>query len=234
MKDLIILGAGGAAAMMIDMINDINEVNHEWHILGYLDDNPKLLNTTLSGYKVLGTIDDAHKWPDAFFTSSIAHPNNRLVRRKVYDRVKTQGGKFATLISPYAMVSKQAIIGEGCYISPMTRVCALAELKDDVYVASMCIVGHETTISEHTTLAGNVKAAGSVTIGTDCYISTNVAIAHEVSIGDDTLVAIGSAVANNLKGGEMYIGVPAIPAHKYSKLRLFINSLSKKIDQYNY
>lgn len=228
MKDLIILGAGGAAAMMIDLINDINEVNEEWRILGFLDDNPKLLNATLSGYNVLGTIDDAYKFPDAYFTSSIAHPNNRMVRRKVYERVKAQGGKFATLISPFAMVSKQAVIGEGCYISPMTRVCALAELKEDVYLASMCIVGHETIVGDHTTFAGNVKAAGSVTIGTDCYISTNVAIAHEVSIGDNTLVAIGSAVANNLKGGDMYIGVPAIPANKFSKLRLFINSLAKK------
>jgi sugar O-acyltransferase (sialic acid O-acetyltransferase NeuD family) len=228
MKDLIILGAGGAAAMMIDMIDDINKVNPEWRIVGFLDDNPNLINSTLSGYVVLGTIDEAYKWPNAFFTSSIAHPNNRLVRRKVYDRVKAQGGKFATLISPYAMVSKQAIIGEGCYISPMTRVCALAELKEDVYLASMCIVGHETVVGEHTTFAGNVKAAGSVLIGSDCYISTNVAIAHEVSIGGNTLVAIGSAVANNLKGGEMYIGVPAIPANKYSKLRLFINSLCKK------
>ena len=86
MKDLIILGAGGAAAMMIDLINDINEVSAEWRILGFLDDNPKLLNTTMSGYKVLGTIDDAHKYLEAYFTSSIAHPNNRFVRRKVYER----------------------------------------------------------------------------------------------------------------------------------------------------
>lgn len=227
MKDIIILGAGGGGAMMVDDIKNINRVNPTWNILGFLDDNPKLISTELSGYKVLGSIDEAYKFPDAYFISSIAHPNNRLVRRKIYDRVIAQNGKFATLISPDAKVSPQAVIKPGCFVGPLSIICALAELEEDVYIAGMCIVGHETTIKKHTTFAGNVKVAGSVSVGSDCYISTNVSVAHEVSIGDDTLVAIGSAVANNLKGGRMYIGVPAIPDKKYSEIHTLLNKLKK-------
>lgn len=226
MKDLIILGAGGTAAQIAELVESLNEQNKEWNVVGYLDDNPALFDKEMVGYKVIGTIDDAHKYPEAYFISSIAHPNNRMIRREIYMRVKQQGGKFATLISPDARVSKSAIIKEGTLVFGNALIGSLVTLEEDVCLFSVHI-GHESVIKAHTTASGSACIAGGVVIGSDCYISTNTSIAHDITIGDNTLLAIGSAATNNLKGGDMYIGVPAIPSRKYGKLRLFINSLMK-------
>ncbi len=227
MKNLIILGAGGTAATIQDVVDAINAVTPTWKIVGALDDNPKLIGGSIAGIKVLGPIVDAHKYSDCFFISSIAHPQNRIIRRRIFERAKTQGCKFGTIIHPTAIVSKDATIGEGCFIDAYSIVSGLVVLEDDVFIQNTCSIGHESIIRAHTTLSVNVKVSGSVIVGSDCYLGTNSCTSHDVEIPDDTLIAMGSAVIQSIKDGGTWIGVPAMSAEKMAQLRLFIKKLNK-------
>ena len=87
MKDLIILGAGGASYNIIEYVEDINEKELTWNLLGLFDDNKTLIGTNILGYKVIGTIDDAVKYPNAYFINSIGSANDLDLRKRVRDRI---------------------------------------------------------------------------------------------------------------------------------------------------
>lgn len=234
MKDLIILGAGGTAVSLLGLVNDINKVNRQWNVLGYLDDNVSLFSKEIAGKRVLGSIDDAYKYKDALFISSIAHPNSLLVRRSVHERVKRMGRDFAILIHPTSVINNFALIKEGSVIMPLCYIDALVKIEEDVFINSLSNVGHESIIGAHTTLAANVKVSGGVDMGTDCYIGTGVAITHDIRIDQRTLVSLGSAIVRNLKNKEgslrRWIGIPAITTEDFAMRESVIKRIIKRMN----
>ena len=55
LKDIIIIGAGGVGRETALIIEDINEVNKEWNLLGFVDDG-KEVEQIINGYRVLGNL----------------------------------------------------------------------------------------------------------------------------------------------------------------------------------
>ncbi len=191
MKDLIILGAGGASYNIIEYVEDINEVNPTWNLLGLFDDNKDIVGTTILGYKVIGTIDDAVKYPDAFFINSIGSANDLDLRKRVRDRIPYGDDHFATLIHPLAHVSKSAKIEPGCIICPLCSCQADTVIGHDSYITSFTLVGHETHIGQHCVVAGRTMIAGSAEIGDCTYVGCGSALKHEMKIGDHCMIGMG-------------------------------------------
>ena len=219
MKNLIILGAGGSGVDIISIVKAVNSITPTWNLLGFLDDNRELHNTEICNLKVLGSIEDSDRFSDTFFISSIAHPHNRRVRRQIWDKIKSKGGKFATLIHPTAILYEGVIVKEGTVVNANCVLGSKAVLMEDVYLAYACNVAHETILGEHTTLGTGANLASGIKVGEDCYIGAGVSASHDIDIEDDTLIAIGSAVASTLKNNPMkiWIGVPAIPIKEFFK-----------------
>ncbi len=213
MKDIIILGAGGAGMDLISTIHAINRINPLWNILGYLDDNPSILGKSVIGYQILGTIDECIKYPNAFFISSIAHPKNRELRRTIFERVTKHGLKFATLIHPNVTIFEDVEIGEGSVIRANSLLGSGAKLGKNVSVSTGCMVNHEVIVGDHTTMSSGVVIASGVYIGTDVYIGCGVRTAHDIKIESDIVIGVGAAVISNIdnKISDTWVGVPAKP-----------------------
>ena len=219
MRDLIILGAGGSGWDIVSIVKAINMKNPEWNILGYLDDNEVLLNKEFSGVRVIGTIKDCIKFPNAYFISSIANPTNRLVRRNIWDKVKLHNLRFATLIHPSAIIYDDVTIKEGCVVNANCMLGNGAILDEDVHLAYACNIAHETHLKEHTTLGTGVNLSSGVVICEDCYIGAGVSSTHDITVEPNTLVAVGSAITEDLANNsmKMWIGVPAISIKDFVK-----------------
>lgn len=218
MKDLIILGAGGAGWDIVSLVHSLKDQD-EWTILGFLDDNKELIGKEFCGVRVLGTIDDCVNYPNSFFVSSIANPTNRLVRKYIWDRVKKHGLKFATLIHPSVILYDNVVVEEGCVINANCVLGTNAHLYPDVHLGYACNVAHETKILEHTSMGSAVNLSSGVIINANCYIGAGVSSTHDVEVEEDTLVAVGSAIVTNMKRQQerMWIGVPAITQKKYQE-----------------
>lgn len=219
MKDLIILGAGGSGWDIVSIVNAINAKNNEWNIIGYLDDNTALHNREFCGVKVIGSIDECVKYPEAYYISSIANPTNRMVRRKIWDKVKMHDLQFATLIHPSAIIYDNVTIKEGCVVNANCMLGNGAILDEDVHLAYACNIAHETELKEHSTLGTGVNLSSGVIIGEDCYIGAGVSSTHDIMVEPNSLVAVGSAITENLvkNSMKMWIGVPAISIKEYVK-----------------
>lgn len=91
MKEIIIIGAGGHAKVVIDSIEEINKRKNEFRILGLLDDNA---GGEILGYKIIGSFADVEKFDDNIFFH-IAICNNEL-RENIYNTNKDR--KFLTIV----------------------------------------------------------------------------------------------------------------------------------------
>lgn len=222
MKDLIILGAGGSGVDIVGIIDAINHVQPTWNIVGFLDDNVNLHGKVISGYQVLGEINLAKDYPNIQYISSIANPTDRVIRRKIWDKIKKLGLHFATLVHPSVIVYKDVIIKEGCVVNASCVLGSNVILEENVHLAYACNIAHETKICAHSTLGTGVNLSSGILVGEDCYIGAGVSATHDVVIEDDTLVAVGSAVVDNLRtnGQHMWIGVPAITIKEYMRNKL--------------
>lgn len=230
MKDLIILGAGGAGWDIVSLVKAINNIQPEWNILGFLDDNKDLYDKSFCGVKIIGTIDDALHYPNAYFISSIANPNNRIIRRRIWDRVKAFNLQFACLIHPSVVLYEDVCLSEGCVINANCVIGTGAIIGEDVHFGYACNIAHEVKIEAHTSFGTGVNISSGVDIGSDCYIGAGVTTTHDVKIENDTLIAIGSAVPRNLNNGThgIWIGVPVVSEETYIRHTYMLKKISKK------
>ena len=88
-------------------------------------------------------------------------------------------------------------------------------------------VGHNVVIGKHCILCGLVGVSGSTKIGDYVTLAGQVGTVGHVEIGDRVIVGAQSGVSKSLKGGQMFMGTPAVPAHEWKEQVAQIHSLRK-------
>ena len=177
MRKVIIIGTGGHAVSLIDVI----ESTGKYEILGLIKktDDPSV---SVSGYQTIGTDKDLKDIKKRCATAAIGigqikTPNIRLA---IYNRLLKLGFDIPTMASSEAYVSRNSKIGVGTIIHHQSIINAGAK------IGSNCIINSKALI-EH----------GSI-IGSNCHISTNVTINGNVTVGDGTFIGSGSIIHQNI------------------------------------
>ena len=118
-KKILIIGTGGHAGSCLDVINSSKELS----IYGLIAKS-KSEKSKLSGHKIVGTENDLEKLFNHIKYAFIAFGNIKSFQRRLtlYNKLKKIGYKLPTVISKFAHVSKNSIIGEGTIIMHGTFV----------------------------------------------------------------------------------------------------------------
>ena len=75
MKDLIIVGTGGVGRETAQIVEEINQVNKEWNILGFVDDNKDLIGKKINRYRVIGNRNYLNNFTEKVYVIiAIANP----------------------------------------------------------------------------------------------------------------------------------------------------------------
>src|SRR3954468_1555628 len=109
-KELIILGTGGSAYDVLDIIDAINRCAAApvWRVAGFLDD-ARAPGTHHLDWTVLGQIGDAPRFADGhYFINTIGSDRSFQDRPQIVARTQLEPARFATLIHPSASVSSRA------------------------------------------------------------------------------------------------------------------------------
>lgn len=203
--NLIIVGASGFGREIEQLVYDINQVNSQWNVLGFLDDNLNALDGVQSDYSIIGSIKDWQPNENDFFVLALAFPE---VKKNVVKMLKDRGAKFATLVHPTATISKFAHIGEGVVITQRSGLNANAKVGDFATILESGIA-HDAELGNYSTLSGRVNINGHVKVGDMVYIGCGVSVAPGKKIGDGAQIGIGSVVISNVKPGTTVFGNPA-------------------------
>lgn len=197
MSDLIIIGGGGHAKVIIDIAKQ-NGCN----IVGFLDDDIKV--SELLGYKRLGSISDCVNYGSevSFF---IAIGNNKI-RKEIFSKYSLN---YATLIHPSAIIGPSVSIGEGTVVMAGVVINASAKIGKQSIVNTACVVEHDVVIGDFTMLAPHSTVCGFTQIGNNCWLGAGATVNNVIKICDAVTVGSGSVVVKDITESGTYLGIPA-------------------------
>lgn len=208
MKRIVILGAGGLAREVADIFTACNQVDKQYEIVGFIDENQGNHGKILNGFPVLG----GFSWFDRVDKSevrAITGIGNPASRRKVVNKALSQGIQFCNVIHPTAVVTPFITYGIGVVITACCVLTNQISIGDHVFLNLDCTVGHDTMIDDFCNINPGVHISGNVHLETGCEIGTGAAIIQGVSIGKWSIVGAGSVVTANLPPNVTAVGVPA-------------------------
>lgn len=196
-RRVVILGAGGFACELGDMLQDAGFV-----IDGCVapDTNADLPFPWLGGDEVLATLD-----PGVELALAIGSPK---VRRAMLTGLPRP---LLGFVHPTAWVAPSVRMGAGCIVYPNVTIHAHTVLEDGVLVNSNATIGHHGHIGAGSTINPGAALGGHVHVGAGSVIGIGAAIRQGLRIGDNVMVGAGAAVVSDLADDGTYVGVPAKP-----------------------
>lgn len=205
MRDIIIIGAGALGQEVCWLIEEINEREMTWNILGFLDDFGFENSKELIGYSCIGKVADADKYKHAYFVNAFGDPRFREVQ---YDKIGGDLYNWATLISPTVRIHKSNKIGKGVIIGRNTDLTVNCVIDDFTFLNIHVVLGHEVEIGKFSIISPNVTVNGGGKIGKCCQIGANSFI-KDVSIGNYSTVGASSCVIKPVDEYSVVAGVPS-------------------------
>lgn len=210
MKKIVILGAGGFAREVAWLIEDINNKNPEWDLLGFIEEGDNRVGSVLNNYKILGDF----KWiinsrlDNLFYICAVGDPK---LRSKFCEIVENLNLKPATLIHPNVKMSNYNIIGEGAIICAGAIVTTNVTIGKHVVISVNSVISHDSIINDFSTILPSTTISGNVIVGRSCYIGTSAAVINKINIGCNTIVGAGATVVKDLPDNCTAVGTPAKP-----------------------
>ncbi len=205
MQSLILVGGGGHCKSVIEVAESAG-----YNILGILDMSEEVGKTVL-GYKVVGTDDDIPKFVgNAEFIITVGFIKNPAIRIRIFDKIKSVGGRLATIVASTARVSKYAELGEGTVVMHQAFVNAGAKIGRNCIINTFCNIEHDAQVGDQCHISTGTMVNGDCKIGERVFIGSQSVLANGISLGDDIIVGAGSLVRKSILTKGVYSGNPAI------------------------
>ncbi|WP_417328160.1 acetyltransferase [Halarcobacter sp.] len=190
MKELYIYGASGHGLVIADIAKDNGYKN-----IIFIDDGD---NDFLGFEEIKKYIN----------TPIIIAIGDNKVRKKLYEKVKEEGFKLATLIHSSSIISSSVCIEEGTVIMPNVVINAGSTIGKAVILNSSSVIEHECNIEDFVHISPNVALAGNVNIKELTHIGIGSCVIQGLTVGKNSLIGAGSVVVKNIKDNIKAYGNP--------------------------
>lgn len=205
-KPVLLLGAGGHAAVVMDMLRQLNCT-----VVGVVaKDQPKSLGV-FEGIAWHSSDDDVLSFDkdEVLLVNAIGSLPGQEVRFKVQQKFKQLGYRFMTVVSPKAIVSDYALLSEGVQVMPGCIVNINASIGEGSIINSGAIIEHDCVIGRYNHVAPGAVLSGAVVTGDYVHIATGARVIQSIHIGEHALVGAGATVNKDLESNKtLYVAKP--------------------------
>jgi sugar O-acyltransferase (sialic acid O-acetyltransferase NeuD family) len=211
MTRVLILGAGGHAQVVADILLRARDTGQRVVPIGYLDDDTSLHERVFLDLPVMGSIDAVgHISHDAII---VAIGNNQTRRRLVENYCLT-GETFISACHPTAIIAPDVQIGSGVMICAGAIINTGSVIGSYVILNTGCTVDHHNIIGNYVHVAPGVHTGGEVVVADGALSGIGATVAPRMSIGAWATIGAGAVVTKPVASGVTVVGVPARPLQK--------------------
>ncbi|MBR1413914.1 MAG: acetyltransferase [Bacilli bacterium] len=190
-KKVIIIGAGGHAKVIADIV-----VNSNDQLVGFLDDNlDKQDMVIFDNKKVLGTInqDIINKYNDCYFIIGIG---DNEIRKKIANQYPNL--KYYTAIHPNAVIGNEVEIDAGTTIMAGVVINPGARIGKHCIVNTSASLDHDNNLEDYVHISPGAHLAGTVIIKEGTWICTGVTIINNITINSWNIIAAGATIIKDI------------------------------------
>ena len=191
MKPLLLIGCGGHARSLIDLIETIDQ----WRIHGLVG-LPDQVGGSVLGYPVIGTDVDLPSLRKACPSAvlAIGQLTDPTPRQRLAEQLQNLGFQCPVLISPYAIVSRHAQLNHGTTVCHGAMVNAAAVVGSHCILNSGALLEHDVEIGDHCHISTGALVNGGVRVGSGSFIGSGAMIREGLELPAYTVVGAGKRV----------------------------------------
>lgn len=205
MEDIIILGYGGHAKSIVDIV----EQEGIYNIKGFVTPTGR----EVDNYRGHGVIASDKELPVLYDQGiknaiiGIGFMGNSKVRNQLYNELKKIGYYLPTVIDNTAIIAKDVsieegtVVGKGCIINSDSRIGKMTIINTHTVIEHECRIGAFSHIAVSSVLCGGVK------VGNETFVGANTTVKQGVEIGNNVIIGMGSVVLNNVKNKTKCMGL---------------------------
>lgn len=199
----IVIGASGHAKVIIDLFRHASR----YELVGLID--PAARGTLVNGLPIIGGDDDlARLRAEGISHAHVAIGNNRR-RLALAHELRGFGFALASAISPAAVISPSAVLGDGIAVMAGAVVNADSRLGDVCILNTRSSLDHDGHIGEGAHVAPGCALAGNVRVGRLAFLGVGTCAIPGAEIGEDAVIGAGSCIISSIPAGAKAYGVPA-------------------------
>lgn len=201
---LVIIGAGTYATTIRELAEDL-----DYDTKFLLDDDRSKFGSTIDGLIVRGPIlDMLEELPDRCAVA-VAIGNN-AVRLKLLAAARAAGHATPSLVSPHAVVSRTAVLGDAVYLHPGSHVWSHVRIGDGVILSPHATVAHHTVLEDGAFASSGARIGASIRVGRESFVGIGAVVSTGVrEIAERSFIGAGAVVLKDTDERGVYVGNPA-------------------------
>ena len=202
----LIIGAGGHAKVVLDLL-----LASGCTVVGMLDVDPQSLGRQILGHPVLA--EDitlaAHLPGTVLLANGVGGIGHTEQRRRVFERMVTQGYVFPALIHPTAIIARDVMVEDSAQVMAGAVIQTGAHIGHNSIVNTRAIIDHDCQIGGNCHIAPGATLSGSVRLGDGAHVGTGACVIQGIHIGAHACVGAGAVVIRDVASHSVVTGVPA-------------------------
>jgi sugar O-acyltransferase (sialic acid O-acetyltransferase NeuD family) len=201
-KSVIILGGGGHASVLIEILRLIDS-----DIIGIVD--PFLeKGIKVKDITVIGSDDAVLDYPNSgvVLVNALGPLPKKSTREDLSTKFINLGYQFLTLIHPRAYVSPSARIEDGAQIMAGALVQAKSYIGRLSVINSGAIIEHDCCIGDHAHIAPGAILCGGVQAGSGVFVGGGAIVLENLRLEAYSTLAAGVTLRRNLLRKEVFYG----------------------------
>ena len=201
--ELLLIGAGGHAKSLIDVI----EQEDKFKIIGLVG-SPTEVGTYVLGYEVLGTDDALSELLNMtqYALVAVGQVGTNDLRSDLFFKIANIGFISPVVISPLAYVSPHAVVGKGTVVMHRATINAGATIGDNCIINSHALIEHDVVVEDHCHIATSAIINGGSTVGKSSFVGSGTTIRESITIGQSCSIGMGISVRHDLPPNSQFVG----------------------------